>query len=145
MTRWLGGPRGAAFVVLLWVVGWGLGFGGLTELFIDPDGETHDIWPAELAIPGFVGGILFAAALLVVERRRFEDVPLVRFTGWGVVSGLALGVLSQTTGGPIPLSLTWPEMMGLAAGLGAVAGFGTGVFFRLITHQPPFALSVRAR
>ncbi len=145
MARWLGGPGGAAFVVLLWVVGWGLGFGGLAELLIDPDGETHDIWLAELAIPGFVGGILFAAALLTIERRRFDEVPLVRFTCWGIASGAVLGALSQTTGGPIPLSLTTLEMMGLASGLGAVAGFGTGVFFRLITHRTPFALPARAR
>ena len=145
ITKWLSGPRGAVFMILLWVVGWGLGFGGLAEMFVDPDGETLDLWPAEMAIPGFVAGVLFAATLWIAEgRRRFDQVPLTRFTAWGVVTGLVLGVLSTTTDGPIPLSLTSIEMLGLSTGLCAVAAIGSAVFFRLLARGPVPTVARRA-
>lgn len=140
MRNWLGGTRGIVLMILIWPVGWGLGFGGPAELFVDPDGETLDIWPAEMAIPGFIGGILFAALVRIAEgRRHFDQVSLARATILGVVTGLVLGILSSATGGPIPLSLTATEMIGLATALGAVAGFGTAVFFRLLAQAPMVA------
>ena len=129
-----------AAMLLLWVVGWGLGFGGLAEIFVDPDGETLDLWPAELAVPGFIGGVLFALLLRIVEGNRpFSEVQLVRYAIYGVVTGLALGALSATTGGPIPLSMSALEMMGLALGLGLVGAIGCAVFFRLLAWRanPP--------
>ncbi|MGE0058677.1 MAG: hypothetical protein AB7P33_10540 [Dehalococcoidia bacterium] len=144
MAKWQNGIRGASLMVLLWVVGWGLGFGGLAELLIDPDGETLDIWPAEMAIPGLVGAVVFALLLRVSEgNRHFDEVPLARFTGWGVLTGLVLAALSITTEGPIPLSLTALEMIGLATGLGAVAAFGSAVFFRLLAASPAVAARTR--
>src|SRR5688572_1236022 len=140
MTKWLGGARSTVLMILLWTVGWGLGFGGLAEVFVDPDGEIQDIWPAEMAIPGFVGGVVFGGLLRIGEGgRRFDEVPLARFTIWGVMTGLVLGVLSASTGGPIPLSLTAAEMIGLATTLGAVAAIGSAVFFRLLTQGPAIA------
>jgi len=56
MKGWLRGTRGMVLMVVTWIVGWSLGFGGLAELLVDPHGETPDIWPAEMAIPGFVSG-----------------------------------------------------------------------------------------
>ena len=140
MSQWLTGIRGIVLVVLIWTVGWGLGFGGLAELLVDPSGEILDIWPAEMAIPGFIGGLVFAGLLRLLEgQRRFDEVSLARFTIWGVVTGLVLGVLSTATGGPIPLSLTAAEMIGLATGLGAVAGIGSAVFFQLVGQWPAVA------
>jgi hypothetical protein len=127
MTKWLSGLRGAVFTLVLWVVGWALGFGGLAEMFVDPDGETLDVWPAEMAIPGF----------------RFDEVPLVRFTIWGGVTGLTLGVVSITTDGPIPLSLTSAEMLSLATALCVVAAIGTSVFFRLLVRRPVLTMARR--
>jgi peptidoglycan/LPS O-acetylase OafA/YrhL len=145
MTKWLSGPRGAVFTIVLWVVGWALGFGGLAEMFVDPDGETLDVWPAEMAIPGFFAGLMFAALLLLVEgRRRFDEVPLIRFTIWGGVTGLTLGVVSITTDGPIPLSLTSAEMLSLATALCVVAAIGTSVFFRLLVRRPVLTMARRA-
>jgi hypothetical protein len=144
-TKWLSGLRGAIFTVVLWVVGWALGFGGLAEMFVDPHGETLDIWPAEMAIPGFFAGVMFAALLLIAEgRRRLDEVPLVRWTIWGVVAGPVLGVVSITTDGPIPLSLTSAEMLGLATGLCAVAAIGSAVFFRLLVRGPVLTMARRA-
>ena len=54
MKNWMSGIRGAILIIVLWVIGWGLGFGGIMEL-IDPDGKVHDVWPTVLAVPGFIG------------------------------------------------------------------------------------------
>jgi hypothetical protein len=145
MKQWLSGTRGAILLIAMWTIGWGLGFGGLAELFVDPDGEIQDIWPAELAIPGFVGGVVLVLLLQIGERRRrLDEVSLTRFSLWGAATGLVLGVLSTTTGGPIPLSLTALEMIGLATGLGTVAGFGSAVFFQLVTRDPSPTAARRA-
>ena len=143
--NWLRGPRAAALAILLWVAGWSIGVGGLAEAFVDPNGETLDIWPAELAIPGFAGGVLFAALLLLVEgRRRLDQVAPARFVAWGIATGLVLGVLSQATGGPIPLSLPAAGMIGLATGLGALAALGTWASFRLLGARRRPAIAARA-
>jgi hypothetical protein len=137
---WFSGMRGAAALLLVWTVGWGLGFGGLAEVFVDPDGKVLDIWPAEMAIPGFVGGVVFAILVSLAEwRRPFAEITLPRFTFWGVLSGLALGILTATTGGPIPLELTDRQLIGLGAALGAVAGLGSATFFRLLVLRPVLA------
>ena len=121
-------------VVLLWVFGWGLGFGGIMEL-IDRDGQVQDVWPTVLAVPGFIGGIIFAAALLVVERKQsFADVPLVRHGIWGFVTGLTLGLLSI----PAEVGDVSPGaggMIGLGILLGTIAGLGTWAFFRLFAKR----------
>ena len=143
-TKWLSGTRGSVVIVLLWVVGWGLGFGGLAEIFVDPNGETHDIWPAEMALPGFISGILFALLIRIGEgRRHFAEVSLARYAVWGVVAGLAIGTLSASTGGPIPLSMTAAEMVGLATGLCLVAAIGSAVFFRLLVWKQQLATAGR--
>lgn len=145
MTNWLSGTRGMMAVIATWTVGWGLGFGGLAELFVDPSGKTLDIWPFEMAVPGFVGGVVFALLLRIAEGgRRLDRVSFVRFTAWGALAGLTLGVLSATTGGPIPLALTTAEMIGLALGLSVVAAVGTLVFFRLLGHGRAFTPARRA-
>lgn len=134
MKNWMSGIRGAILVIVLWVIGWGLGFGGIMEI-VDSDGKIEDIWPAVLAIPGFIGGIIFAALLLVAERgTNFDKVPLFRFALWGAVTGIVLGLLS------IPaevgdVSPGWAGMTGIATALGVVAGLGTGLFCRLVTRR----------
>src|SRR5688572_23677915 len=41
MNKWMSGVRGSILMIALWVVGWGLGFGGIMEL-VDPDGKIQD-------------------------------------------------------------------------------------------------------
>ena len=133
MKNWMSGVRGAILMIVLWVIGWGLGFGGIMEL-VDSEGKVQDIWPVVLAIPGFIGGIVFAVLLLTAERgTRLDKVPLFRFALWGALTGITLGLLS------IPaevgdVSPGWAGMTGIATALGTAAGFGTGVFFRLVAR-----------
>ena len=134
MKKWMSGIRGAILMIVLWVIGWALGFGGIMEAFIDPDGKIQDVWPTVLAIPGFIGGIVFSALLLIAERGRSSDeVPLWRFALWGAVTGLVLGVLTI----PAEVGDVSPGaagMAGLGTALGIVAGIGSGIFCRLVTR-----------
>ena len=132
MKKWMSGVRGAILMIVLWVIGWGLGFGGIMEAFVDPDGKILDVWPTFLAIPGFIGGVIFSALLLIAERgRSFDEISLVRFPLWGAVTGVVIGLLTipAEVGDKSPGAL---GMIGIAAALGIVAGFGSGVFFRLV-------------
>jgi hypothetical protein len=134
MKGWMSGVRGAVLMIVLWVIGWGLGFGGIMEL-IDPDGKVQDIWPTVLAVPGFIGGIIFSALLLVAERRStFDKVPLFHFALWGAATGIILGLLTI----PAEVGDVRPGaagMIGIATVLGTIAGFGSGVFVRLIASR----------
>ncbi len=121
-------------MVVLWVIGWGLGFGGIMEL-VDADGRVQDVWLTVLAVPGFIGGIIFSALLLAAERgNAFNKVPLFSFALWGAVTGIVLGLLT------IPaevgdVSPGWVGMTGLAAVLGVISGLGCGIFCRLLTRR----------
>jgi hypothetical protein len=134
MKKWMSGIRGAVLIIGLWVVGWGLGFGGIMEL-VDLNGKIQDVWPTQLAVPGLIGGILFAALLLLAESgRSFDEVPLPRFALWGGAVGLVLGILTI----PAEVGDASPGaagMIGIGAVLGVVAGFGSGVFCRLVTRR----------
>jgi hypothetical protein len=135
VKKWLSGIRGAVVLTLTWTVGWGLGFGGLIELFLDPSGAIEDVWLTLMAIPGFIGGAVYSALLRIAEGRRpLDEVSLARVATWGVVTGLVLGVSAVATvlaHAPAPAAFA---MVGVAAGLGAVAALGSAVFFRLLVR-----------
>lgn len=134
MKRWLSGNRGTVAMILTWTVGWGLGFGGLMELY-DPAGVIGDVWPTALAMPGFIGGVVFSALLRIAEgRRSFDEVSLARFATWGVVTGLVLGVLTI----PAEVGDVSPGaagMIAIATALSAATALGSAVFFRLIARR----------
>jgi hypothetical protein len=47
-----------------------------------------------LAVPGFFGGVIFATVLGIAgRRRRFEELSLARFTAWGALAGVMLGLV----------------------------------------------------
>ena len=134
MTNWMSGIRGMILMILLWVVGWGLGFGGIMEAFVDPDGKIQDVWLTLLAVPGFIGGVVFSVLLAIAERgRRYDEISLFGFAIWGAVTGLMLGALSipAEVGDVSPGAM---GMIGIGTALGIVAGFGSGLFFRLLSR-----------
>ena len=56
--------------------------------------ELFDAPLPALAIPGFVGGVLFALVLgIAARRRRFDELSLPRFAAWGAVGGVLLGLV----------------------------------------------------
>ena len=135
MKKWMSGVRGTVLMIVLWVIGWGLGFGGIMEAFIDPDGKIGDVWPTALAVPGFIGGVIFSGLLAFAERgKSFDTISLLRFGLWGAVTGIVLGVLSI----PAEVGDVSPGaggMVALGTVLGLVAGFGSGLFCRLVTRR----------
>lgn len=109
---------------LLWAVG-GFGVGGVIELLdnVLPGGlamaSRVDMWPQTLAIPGFIGGVIFAVVLMVAARRqRFDQLSMPRFSALGAVAGLALGALAMSIGAPV-------MFLGIMAFAGTVAAAGS--------------------
>ena len=90
--------RGALGLGFLWGIGGALA-GGLIELILNilPGSDLFlgvDIWPAALAIPAFLAGIVFSVVLSIVEgRRSFDELKLPRLGLWGALGGLLLGVV----------------------------------------------------
>src|SRR5687768_897720 len=126
MKKWMSGVRGTVLMIVIWVIGWGLGFGGIMEL-VDPDGKVQDVWPTLLAIPGLIGGVLFSGILAFAEGgRSFDRISLVRFAIWGVATGVVIGLLTipAEVGDVSPGAL---GMIGIATVLGLIAGVGSGV------------------
>jgi hypothetical protein len=133
MNNWLSGIRGTIVMILVWTVGWGLGFGGLIEALVDPSGEIVDIWFTAMAIPGFIGGVLFSALLRIAEgHRRFDEVSPARFVMWGVVTGVLVGLLAVSRG--VMSVLSPAAVIGIATALGFVAAVGSALFFRLVAR-----------
>lgn len=93
--------RGAIGMGLTWGIAWALGgvlIGVLSTLgpapFWDAVFRVFDAPLPALAIPGFVGGVLFSLVLGVAgRRRRFEELSLPRFAAWGAFGGLLLALV----------------------------------------------------
>lgn len=118
---WLRRIRGAAGMGLMWALGWAIVGGGVMEAFVDPHGEILDMWPQTLAIPGFLGGVVFSILLWMTEgHRRFDELSVHRFGALGAISGVLLGVL--------------------AMGAGAAAGSGLAPWLRALAIIGPLTL-----
>lgn len=133
MQLWRRRIRGVVGMALLWAAG-GAGVGGLIELLdnVLPGGlamaSAVDMWPQTLAIPGFLGGAVFAVVLGVAGgRRRFDELSLPVFAGWGAVAGVLLGALGMAIGAPAPfLAVTTLLSAGAAAGSLTLARMAEG-------------------
>ena len=91
MTKWLRRIRGAVLMGVTWALAWGIIGGLIMEGIVDPDGRILDMWPQTLAIPGFLGGVVFSVVLWLTEgRRRFDELSVPRVAAWGALAGLLL-------------------------------------------------------
>jgi hypothetical protein len=51
------------------------------------------MWPQTLAIPGFLGGAAFSMVLgIAAGRRRFDELSMPRFAGWGALGGVVVSI-----------------------------------------------------
>lgn len=103
MKKLLRRVRAALVLGVTWAITWGAVGGLIMEGIVDPHGRILDMWPQTLAIPGFLGGVIFSIVLWATEgRRRFEELSVARAAAWGalaglVLCGLAIGVLGLST------------------------------------------------
>jgi len=105
LKKWLRRIRAALVVGVTWAIAWG-GVGGfIMEGIVDPQGRILDMWPQTLAIPGFLGGVVFSVVLWLTEgRRRFDELTLGRVAVWGAVAGLALCAVAVSVLGTTSLA-----------------------------------------
>lgn len=101
MRSWLKRIRGMIGMGVTWALGWAV-FGimiGVASNLLPwlPWDRFFDIFDAPLpalAVPGFVGGVLFSVVLGIAGRhRKFEELSLGRFAAWGALGGLLVSLV----------------------------------------------------
>jgi hypothetical protein len=96
MTQWLRRIRGAIGMGLTWATAWfGAGMILLLGLLLVTGSTGADVpYPLGFGAFGFVAGVTFSVVLGIVEgRRRFDQMSLPRFAGWGAAGGLVLSAV----------------------------------------------------
>jgi hypothetical protein len=105
---------------LTWALGW-FGAGLIFQLIVGPGADDVPL-PIRFGILGFLSGVTFSGFLrLVAGRRRFDQMSLGRFAGWGAAGGLLLSGALALTAGPGGESLMLVPALALA-GAGSAAG-----------------------
>ena len=104
MQSWARRIRGAIGLGVFWAVGW-VAFGlalGVSSLLLPglPWGRLFEVFDAPLpalAMPAFIGGVLFSLVLGTAgRRRRFDELSVPRFAAWGAGAGLMLSLIPAT-------------------------------------------------
>ena len=93
MKKWLRRILGAIRMGLTWELAWfGVGMIMLLGLLLVTGSTGADVpYPVAFGAFGFVAGVTFSGVLGLVEgRRRFDQMSLPRFAGWGAVGGFLL-------------------------------------------------------
>ena len=104
MRTWLQRIRGALGMGLTWAVAWGA-VGTLPRLLFGF--YTDAPLPLIFGVLGFWAGVIFSALFaLTAGRRRFDQVSLPRFAGWGAMGGLLLAALFARAA-----SLEWGDVL----------------------------------
>ena len=97
MKSFLRRVRGALGMGLTWAVSWfvvGMVIELVHNIWPNPLGYMVDIWPAVLAYPAFVCGVVFSVMLgIVARRRRFDELSLPQFALWGAVGGALVSLV----------------------------------------------------
>lgn len=89
MKKWQRRIRGAIGMGVTWAVAW---FGAGLILLLIVGIDAADVpFPLGFGMFGFLAGATFSTLLGLAERgRRFEQMSIARFAGWGGVAGLLL-------------------------------------------------------
>jgi hypothetical protein len=133
MTKFMRRVRGALGTGLTWAAGWavfGVLIGVMSNLIPGPWWISFfDVFDAPLpalAMPGFIGGVLFSIVLASAgHNRKFSELSIPRFAAWGAVGGFLLSL--------IPAAL-------VAAGLANTDGAGRGVLELTAIIAPPLVI-----
>jgi hypothetical protein len=138
MKKRMGGVSGAIAMVLTWAFVWAIPGGAieaLSNLGLELSFASNvDMWPQTLAIPGFVGGLVFSALLAVVERGRgLEGLSLGLLAGLGVIVGLLVGGIFMAAGWIGGESA--PYEFAFTTVMGGVAAVASGLLFRYLARR----------
>jgi hypothetical protein len=107
MRTWLRRIRGAIGMGVMWAAAWSA-VGSVPRWVFGVN--TDAPLPLVFGLFGFIAGVVFSAVLALTERRRrFDQMSLPRFAGWGAMSGLLLSALFAKA-----LSLGWGDVLALA-------------------------------
>jgi hypothetical protein len=107
MRKWLRRIRGAIGMGFTWGAAWSVA--GM--LLAAATGFKADApFPLIFGVLGFVAGVIFSGFLALTEgRRRFDQMSLPRFAGWGAAGGLLLSALFAKAA-----SLEWGDILAIA-------------------------------
>src|SRR3979411_1424074 len=107
MGKWLRRIRGAIGIGLTWAAAL-FAVGSVPRWVF---GVNTDVpIPLVLGVFGFIAGVTFSALLMLTESgRRFDQMSIRRFAGWGAISGLRLSALWANA-----VSLRWGETLAIA-------------------------------
>ena len=107
MRKWLRRVRGAIGIGLTWGAAWS---GAGIVLAVVTGFAADAPFPLIFGVLGFVAGVIFSAFLALTQgRRRFDQMSLPRFAGWGAVGGLLLSALFAKAA-----SLGWGDVIAIA-------------------------------
>ncbi|HKN68821.1 MAG TPA: hypothetical protein VJW73_21200 [Gemmatimonadaceae bacterium] len=99
--------RGALGIGVTWGVVWSA-VGGIPRWVFGVN--TDAPVPLIFGVLGFLAGVTFAGILALAERRRrFDEMSIPRFAGWGAAGGLLLSALFAA-----PASLYWGDVLAVA-------------------------------
>lgn len=109
MRKWLRRIRGAIGMGFTWAAAWAaVGFVPRWVFGIESDLPFGILFGGL----GFIAGVTFSGLLMLTEgRRKFDQMSLPRFAGWGAVGGLLLSALFLGTGGPVG----WGEVLAISS------------------------------
>jgi len=155
---WLRRIRGALGMGVTWAIGWALGglLIGVSSILLPglPWNLFFDVFDAPLpalAVPGFLGGVVFSTVLGIAgRRRRFDELSLPRFTVLGAVGGVLLGLIPAAMGAMGLARLTNPAdsmwlmtavLSGPLALMSALSAGGSLVLARLAEDRALLAAS----
>ena len=143
MRKWLRRIRGAIGMGVTWAAVWSAA--GLVPRWVF--GFNADVpFPLVFGVLGFVAGLTFSGLVVLTEgRRRFDQISLPRFAGWGAMAGLLLSALFAKAA-----SLDWGDVLAIAptfALASAVCASASLVVARRALRQelpePPTATTAR--
>ena len=113
MRKWIGRVRGAIGMGLSWGAVWFAA--GLLPRWVFGF-NTDAPLPLIFGVLGFVAGVTFSGLLVLTEgRRRFDQMSLPRFAGWGAAGGLLLSAVFAKAA-----SLGWGDVAMIAPTFAAV-------------------------
>src|SRR5512133_3074512 len=107
MGKWLRRIRGAIGMGLTWGAAWSVvGMVPRWVLGFNPDAP----FPIVFGVLGFIAGVTFSALVVLTEgSRRFDQISLRRFAGWGALGGLLLSAVFAKAA-----SLGWGDVLAIA-------------------------------